>query len=145
MKRKNKSRRKTLIIYYSYTGVTKKLAWDLAKKRSAALCEIRDTHKPHILQAYTVGCFRALMHKETEIQPICADFSSYDKLVIMFPIWAGRPAPPIHHVFDMLPAGKDVEIYMISGSGKSQCQQMVRDLMKQKRCRVVKCVDRKRP
>jgi len=51
---------KTLIIFYSYTGNTKRLAQELATREAADIVEIKDLRRPGILKSYSLGCFAAM-------------------------------------------------------------------------------------
>lgn len=53
----------TLIIYYSYTGNTRKYANDLAKSENADIYEIKDQKRMGIFKTYLIGCFKALSKK----------------------------------------------------------------------------------
>lgn len=134
---------KTLIIYYSYTGKTRKFALDLAKKESADLCEVKDKNRPMKIKAYTMGCVTAMRGKPSDISPLTADMSQYDRLIIMSPIWASNCAPPINAVLEMLPSGKAVELLMVSASGSSKCRDRISAVVAGKGCKVIRFTDMK--
>lgn len=125
---------KTLVIYYSYTGHTRKLAAELAGKEGADLYEVLDAKRPGVLKAYTAGCVAALRMKRAAIRPITVELDSYDTIIVMSPIWAGHPAPAINSVLDRLPAGKTVRFRMVSASGGSGCRDKVLTLAREKGC-----------
>ena len=126
---------KTLIAYYSYTGDTAKLARGLAEKRGCNLLEIKDARaRPGTLKAYTSGCLAALKGKSWEIQPLTLDLREYERITIMAPVWAGGPAPQINRLLELMPGGKNVEIIMVSASGKSSCKQKLEDKLSAKGC-----------
>jgi len=104
---------KTLILYYSYSGNTKSIAGKKAIETDADIEEIIELKKPSM----PVGIYRALKRKKTEIQPIKAQLDSYEKIIIMFPVWASFPVSAINSVIDCLPAGKKIEVITISGGG----------------------------
>lgn len=139
------SRKKTLVIFYSYTGTTRTLATETAHKRSAAICEIKDLKRPPALLAFTKGAFLSRRHKASKIDILGVDFSYYDKFVLFCPIWAGNPAPPMNAVFPQIPAGKEVELNFVSGGGRSNCKAYVIDLLKKQGCRITKYRDIKKP
>jgi len=125
---------KNLIIYYSYTGSTAKMARKLAEKRGGDLFEVRDVKRPGKLAAFTAGGLYALLGRPRKIEPISLDLDSYSHITIMSPVWAGRPAPSINSVFGLLPPGKKVEIVMVSGGGKCGCMEYVESLLEAKGC-----------
>lgn len=132
---------KTLVIYYSYTGHTEKLANDIAAKEGVDILEIRDRVKPGKTAAYLGGCFKALCMKPGEIEPFEADLSMYEKIVIMSPVWAGHLTPPVNRVFELLPAGLELEIIAVSASGKSKAKDKVSMLLNSRGCRSVRYKD----
>ena len=48
-----------------------------------------------------------------------ADLAAYDSFVVMGPIWASHPAPPVNSILQALPKGARVELRMVSGGGSS--------------------------
>ncbi len=128
---------KTLVIYYSYTGKTKKLAAETAKKWSADLYEVQEVKRRSAPSAYVLGSLAARGRKTAKLQELRCDFSAYDKLIILMPIWAGYPAPPMNNIIDKLPKGKTVELIMTSGSGNSKgSAEETKQLISKKGCAV---------
>ncbi|MCL2489099.1 MAG: NAD(P)H-dependent oxidoreductase [Oscillospiraceae bacterium] len=125
---------KTLIVYYSYSGNTRKIAEEFAKKEPADIAEIKDVKRPGRLRAYTAGCFAALRGKAWPIRPLDVDFSEYDRLIMFSPVWAGNPPPAFNAILDRLPDGKTAAVRMVSASGKSGCRERLEELIKSKGC-----------
>jgi len=133
---------KTLVIYYSYTGKTKKLAEETAKKENADIIEVKEKKKPSKVKAYVLGSFAARGQKEANLLPYDCDFSAYDKIIIAIPIWAAFPAPPFNNIVKALPSGKDVDLIMTSGSGSSsRTAEQTKKLVEDRGCRVIKYLD----
>jgi flavodoxin len=133
---------KTLVIYYSYTGKTKRIAEDLAKKESADLIEVKEKKPRSKFNAYVFGSFAARGQKQAELQPFSSDFSAYDKIIIAMPIWAGYPAPAMNTIISLLPKDKKIELIMTSGSGSSQStSEKTKALIEAKGCTVIKYED----
>ena len=132
----------TLVIYYSYSGHTKNIAENMAKADGFDVLEVKEIAKRSKLGTYFFGSFAAMRQKAVELQPFDTDFSSYDKIVIAMPIWAGHPAPAINSIIDMLPTGKEIELIMVSGSGNSSgSEEKTKALIEAKGCSVVKYQD----
>ncbi len=133
---------KTLVVYYSYTGKTKKIAEGLAKKESADVIEVKEKKTRSKFNAYVFGSLAARGQKQAGLQPFDADFSAYDTIIIAMPIWAGYPAPAMNTIISLLPTGKKIELIMTSGSGnsKSTCEK-IKALIKARGCDVVKYED----
>ncbi|MDL2287891.1 NAD(P)H-dependent oxidoreductase [Oscillospiraceae bacterium OttesenSCG-928-F05] len=126
---------KTLIIYYSYTGKTKKLAQHLADKEQTDMIELKDQKRPSTIGAYVAGSLSARRQKQAKLQPFKADFSAYEKIIVAMPVWAGFPAPAFNNIVALLPSGKQVEIIMTSGGGDSgDTQKRVRAMLSEKGC-----------
>ena len=127
---------KTIILYYSLGGTSRKKAEQLVKENeNAALCEIKELRKRNIFTAFIPGCFHAAKRKTTAIKPLGYDLSDYDHVVIVCPIWASFPAPAFNSIAALLPAGKEVELYFCSGNGgEQQSEQGTKDIMIEKGC-----------
>jgi len=123
---------KTLILYYSYSGHTKAVAGELASKESAKIMEVKDKKRLGKLKAYTAGIIASIRGKAWPIQPIDADFTEYDRLVILAPIWASNAPPAFNALLEQIPSGKTVDIKMVSASGESQCKERIEAIIKGK-------------
>ena len=111
---------KTIILYYSFSGKTKALAAKKANELGADIEEITEVKKPSTLKAFTIGAFKAIKRKKTEIQPVKSELSSYDQIIIMAPVWANKPAPAFNNIIEHLPTGKKIELFLTSGSGRTK-------------------------
>lgn len=80
---------KTLIAYFSRTGITKKLAEDTAKKTGAVLFAIEPVKK--YSGSYLLCVAEAKMENLKKARPAIVskpqNLSEYDTVVVMFPIW----------------------------------------------------------
>ena len=123
---------KTLIIYYSYTGNTKKIAEALCAEDPADIAEIRDVKRPGKIKAYVAGCFAAMRGKCGRIEPLGVDMAGYERLVLLSPIWASNPPPAVNTVLGQLPEGKTIAVKMVSGSGKSGCRERIEKIINDK-------------
>jgi flavodoxin len=128
----------TIVLYYSYTGHTAKLAGTIAENADIDICEMKDKKRPGVLGAFFVGCPKAMQMKPTPIEPLEVDLSTYERIVLLAPVWAGHPAPAALNAFDMLPSGKSVEVYMVSASGQSGAKEKIEALIRSKGCELLK-------
>lgn len=86
---------KTLIIYYSRTGATKKLAEKLATVFSADLEVIKDPTNRSGLKGY-INCGKeAVLKKLALIDPISHNLKDYDLVLVGTPVWAMTISSPI--------------------------------------------------
>ncbi|MGV8831565.1 MAG: flavodoxin family protein [Devosia sp.] len=86
---------RTLVLYYSFTGNTRKIASALASAIDAELCEIT-------CLAYSRGfwgpwrqALDVLLRRSPVIEVPEQSAQVWDLVVIGGPVWAARPAPPI--------------------------------------------------
>jgi len=133
---------KTLILFYSFSGRTRKLASQKASETGADIEEITETKKMSVLKAYISGAYKAMKRKKTEIQPIKSQLNNYEKIIIMSPVWAGNPAPAFNSIVEHLPSGKKIELVMISaGSGTKKSAEGTKNLIASRGCEVTDYAD----
>ena len=125
---------KTLVLYYSYSGNTKKIAEELAGKEKADIFEIKDLKRPGKFRAYTAGCFAAIRGKAWPVVPITIDIEKYDRFIILAPIWAGSPAPAFNAILELLQLEKTIKFIMVSGSGQSSCREKLKEFVESRGC-----------
>ncbi len=86
---------KTLIIYFSRTGMTRKVAENLRTKLNADIEEIKDPTD----RAGVVGYFRcgkeSIKKILAPIEDIKSDLTTYDLVIIGTPIWGWNMSSPI--------------------------------------------------
>ena len=127
---------KTLIIYYSYSGKTKAFVEKKAEEINAETYEVTEIKSRSKFNAYLFGSSAARKQKKTEIGPILINLEVYELIILAAPIWAGLPAPAINSVISLLPKGKQVQVYLISASGKSNGEEKVKSLILKSGCKV---------
>ncbi len=120
----------TLVIFYSFSGKTKRIASDLAKKENADLFEVKAKKPYNIFTAFLKGAPAAMKQKHTEVADIKCDFSRYDKVIALAPVWGGFPAPPFNAFLRKIPKGKEVGIIMVSGGGTTKDSQKIIEFAK---------------
>ncbi len=89
---------KKLIVYYSYTNNTKKIAEQIQKATGADICEI-ETVKPY------TGDYNSVVDQEgkqevdcgfkPEIKPLKVNLEDYDTIIIGTPVWWYTYAPAV--------------------------------------------------
>lgn len=122
-----------VILFYSYSGKTKKLAAELAEKEGAELIEIKESKKRSPIGTVIPGVFQAMGMKASKIVQPDIDLNMYDEIVIAGPIWAGHAAPAVNAIIDMLPQGKQVTLILLSGGSGYDPASYV-DAIKNKDC-----------
>ncbi|MCL1803895.1 MAG: hypothetical protein FWG30_09755 [Eubacteriaceae bacterium] len=115
----------SIVIYYSFSGNTRKIAEGIAASEGADILEVKDAQPVGKLKAYTSGIFAARGGKQWPIQPVGKSLESYSRFILLAPIWASNPAPAFNTLLNMLPEGKTVAVKMVSMSGKSNCKERI--------------------
>lgn len=128
---------KTLILYYTFGGTTKKEAERLAAETGADLCRVKEKHSRSFLTTFLPGCPQAMHRKASAIQPVSADLTAYDRIVLGCPIWADYPAPAFNAMVELLPPGKEVELFFCSGGGTTKSEAGTKEMIEKKGCTVV--------
>ena len=87
---------KTLLVYYSRTNVTEKIAKLIQKELNCDIEEITDGGKYNGKLGYMKGGMNASMGRTSEIDPVSKDPSEYDLVIIGTPVWASNMATPVY-------------------------------------------------
>lgn len=113
---------KTIIVYYTFGGETRKEAKRLADELGVGttLYEVKEEKDRSVFGSIIPGCWQAMKRKKSKIKPISVNLSDYDRIIIGAPIWADYPAPAFNSIVEQLPVGKDVELYFCSASSGSE-------------------------
>jgi flavodoxin len=86
---------KILVVYYSRTGHTRRIAQELAAHCSADVEEIRDpTNRGGVFGFLRCG-LEAIRGKPAPIASVTADVARYDVVVLGTPVWAGHVSSPM--------------------------------------------------
>jgi flavodoxin len=116
---------KTLILYFSRTGMTDKAAHLIAQSTGGDLLEVRSDRYPRGLGGYLRAMRDAFREPrvpvEVPIQAYQADLSRYDLVVIGTPVWNGLISAPIRsylrtHAHEL----KQVAFFVTCGGGAVQ-------------------------
>lgn len=88
--------KKILVVYYSRSGKTKKLAEDLARKLHGDIEEIKTPETYSGFFGYQRALIHVLFDKLPKIERVKKNLADYDLVVIGGPIWGGSMSAPIH-------------------------------------------------
>lgn len=117
---KNADGPKTLVLYYSQTGNTQKVAELIQEKVGADIEAIvpvvpYDGDYDATIERGRVELFEG---KFPEIQPVNVNVADYDVIFIGFPVWFGTYAPPIETMLNNVDLrGKKIVPFCTFGSG----------------------------
>ncbi|MGF6367874.1 flavodoxin [Paraburkholderia sp. RAU6.4a] len=87
-----------LIVYYSRTGTTRRVAELLASELDADIEPIRERAGPRSrdgARGYVRSVIDALCHRRAAVMPAVLDVAAYDLVVVGAPVWAGRACAPV--------------------------------------------------
>jgi flavodoxin len=86
---------RALVVYYSRTGNTRKVAEDIAKELQCDKEEIVDTVNRSGPIGWVNSGRQASQGTMTKLQPLKNDPSQYDIVIIGSPVWAGHVSTPV--------------------------------------------------
>jgi flavodoxin len=86
---------KILVVYFSRTGYTKKVAERVAGRCGADIEAISEPRGRSGFFAYFRSAREALKGKPAEINPLQHDLKDYDVVVFGTPVWAGHVSSPM--------------------------------------------------
>ena len=130
---------KTLIVYYSYSGITEKVVKlyesELAKSGSVTVQRLKPSQE---INTFLGQCRAAFSRKRAELNEGAKfDVKDYDLVIICSPVLAFAPAPAINTYLDKLSGveGKKTVILLTSGSGAGvgNCFNTIRKLLEDKK------------
>ncbi len=134
---------KSIIVYYSYSGNTRRVAVVLAE----TLAEITEAERlelvcPDEAKSFLGQCRRAIIHKRGAIEPVNFDLSAYDLIFLGTPVWAFGPAPAVNTFLDKCFGVENKSIVLFttygSGAGREHCIDYMQDILAQKGAREFK-------
>ncbi len=85
----------TLIVFYTRTGTTQKVAEDLAVHFNADMLELQDNKNRSGVLGFLRSGFDALTSNVTVINDFNHKLDEYDVILIGTPVWAGKMTPAI--------------------------------------------------
>jgi hypothetical protein len=135
---------KSIVLYYSYTGHTKKIAEKLARTQGAEIVEVKTKRRKGMLAAFLIDCPRAMLRRSDAVQPITQDLKEYSLITLLAPVWAGFPAPAFNAMVQLLPAHANVQVILVSGGGSGatkKSEEGTRKLLKKQGCKVLSYKD----
>jgi len=125
---------KTLVVFYSRTGFTKKLALALAAQLQADAEELVDNKSRKGIMGWLTGGRDALKKFMTIISPVQKDPAQYDLVVLGSPVWAGTMAPALRTYLTQQKAKfkKSACFCTMGGSGDQGLFAQVEEILGQK-------------
>jgi len=116
--------KKILVVYYSKTGNTERVAKDVASALGADLEKVIDRKDRHGFFAFFTSGRDAQKKRETEIEPPQKNPADYDLVVVGTPVWAWNITPAIRTYLDMQ-KGKFKNIAYIITAGGTPAEKII--------------------
>lgn len=86
---------RSLVVFYSLTGRTRRLAEALTNALHADIEEIWDAQKRAGWRGYARSAYQAMRGKPARIEPTVRDLTAYDIVLVGGPVWAASVSPPV--------------------------------------------------
>lgn len=86
---------KTLVVYYSLTGHTRRVAERLARLLDGSALAITEPVPRHGMTGYGRSLYEAVSGRDARIEPPLRDPAAYDLVLIGTPVWAWHLSSPV--------------------------------------------------
>lgn len=106
---------KTVVLFFSRTGNSKRVATKIANSLGVKPLEITDDKNWHGIFGYLKGGYYASMNKSVTIK-VSGHFEEADQYVVISPLWAGGPAPSAREFLKKVPIDKVNLVITCKGS-----------------------------
>ena len=87
---------KTLVVYYSRSNITKKIAEEIQKELNGDIEEIKPLKSYEGKTGYAKAGYESVRRKTPEIEAVKHNPADYDLAVIGTPVWASTMASPVY-------------------------------------------------
>ena len=114
------AKRKTLIVFYSVGGNTKRVAEALAAELDGTLVRIEDHVKRTGLFGFMRTGFQGMRKKAVPIDPVAVDAGSYDLVLLGTPVYAGGIAPGLRQFINDKRDGFSAVGYFATGGDQKK-------------------------
>ena len=86
---------RTLIVYYSRSGMTRMAAQDINEKISGDIEEIIDNKDRSGVIGYLLSGCGAIFKKKADLKDMRSNPAEYDLVIVGTPVWAGTVSAPV--------------------------------------------------
>ena len=130
---------KVAVVYYTFGGSTKREAERIGAELGAPVFRVREAKNRSLIGSFIPGGFQAMKRRKPKIREVDFDLSQYERIYIGCPVWAANPAPAFNAIVDLLPAGKEVEIFLCAGGNDPrESDAGTRQLIESRGCKVTR-------
>lgn len=134
---------KSVVIYYSFSGNTRKVAQVLSEylkdRGEASIIELKTLDESN---KFFTQALRAFRHKKAEIAPTDFNLLEYNLIAFGTPVWAFGPAPAMNAYLDKCSGLQGQEVILFttygSGTGNERCLNHMQNILLRKGIRQFK-------
>lgn len=121
---------KILIVFFSRTGTTRKIADGIHRKIGGEFIEVTTKHYPEGLKGYFRAGFDAALGRAVPIRSNSPSKTSYDWIIVGTPVWDASVSAPIRtYLSQSLPQTKHFAFFLThGGSGARRVFQQLESL-----------------
>ncbi len=121
---------KTLVVYYSLQGNTKKVAEILHEELKGDMAEIKTIKPYNMATALTVGKIHINKKTIVEIEDLDIKMDDYDEIIIGTPVWWYTFAPPIRSFLSKYDIkGKEIKIFCTHAGNAGKTIEHMKELI----------------
>lgn len=121
--------KKVLVVYYSRSGNTKKVAVEIARQLA---CDIQEVQSAVTYPKGFIGFSRALFHslikKTVDIHFSFGGFEKYDLVIVGGPMWAGSVSTPIRRFFNLYGGQVKKLAYFFTQGGNTEAGKVAKEV-----------------
>jgi flavodoxin len=113
---------KQTVVFYSYSGNTKKAATEFANENNLQTTEIKTPKRHGKFYTFMVGCPKAIRggkFKIMPLQPYIQELQDATTVHVFSPVWAGCLNPAVNAFLEELPKDKQIFVHAVSAGGES--------------------------
>lgn len=123
---------KVLIVYYSFTGITRQIASELQEKTGGDMYAIQTRNDyPASGELYFTSVKQIYLGPLPELKEIKADISNYDTILIGSPVWWYTASPPLRSYLKKTDfQGKTIGIFCTQGGNAGNYFKDVASILK---------------
>lgn len=113
--------KKILVVYYSRTGNTERVAHDIAGSFGADIEKVRDKKDRSGCIGWIVSGFEGMSKKNTYIEATSYDPAKYDMVIIGSPVWSWNITPAIRSYIEQNKQNfREVAFFITAGSTSAE-------------------------
>lgn len=121
--------KKVLVVYYSRTGNTKKVAEEIARLLDGDLKEIRSAVAyPEGFFGFTKALYHSISKKNIGIESSFSGFEKYDLVVVGGPMWAGSVSSPMRRFLNLYSGQMKNIAYFFTQGGHTNPDKMAQEV-----------------